>query len=360
MTNPPPAGIAKVLVEARRLARARRWADLARLGDGLEPEPGITGAEPEGPGARPPPGPLPPEVDYLLGDALRRVGRNEEAQRLAVRAEAGAERLADRGLLLRSINLLGMIDFETGALDRAATRFDVLLERATEWEDDEFVARASNNLGVIANVRGERELAMTYYQRALAAYHRLGHTRGLAQTSYNLGISYRALGFAEDAEQHYVLSIRYAELSDSEDVLALAETERAWLRAVEGDGQLAETLATRALERHRSMEDPGGSANATRVLARAAVARDDLPLARERLEDALAITDAYTDPLLRAEIQLERGRVLHASGDMDGARTALLEATDTFASLGATHDASAARAVFESLFPDQAPEPPPV
>jgi tetratricopeptide (TPR) repeat protein len=391
VTPPDPAEIPAALAEARRLAQARRWADLARLAErlglvgGRAPgvETGMTSGDVEPAGVVAEPAPKtpattapgagsieagtvggraaahPPELEYLLADALRRVGRNREALALALRVEDGAARIADRGLLLRCINLLGMIDFEAGSLPAAAARFDQLLERAASGSDDEFVARASNNLGVIANVRGERELAMTYYQRALAAYHRLGHTRGLAQTSYNLGISYRDLGFPEEAEQHYVKAIRYAELGSSEDVAALAETERAYLRAVAGDGQLAESLAARALERHRSMEDPGGSANATRVLAKAAVARGDFPLAMQRFDAALSIVETCDDPLLRAEIQLERGQVLHQRGDAEQARSAISESLRTFAALGAVHDARAAQAIFQSLFPNALPEQPP-
>jgi tetratricopeptide (TPR) repeat protein len=330
------------LASARQLAADRRWADLARLSDHVEVM---------GPGET-------PELEYLLADALRRVGRSGDAIELAHRAERGASRNGDRRLLLRAINLLGMLAFESGSLVSAGEWFDKLLERATEWTDDEFVARASNNLGILANVRGERELAMTFYQRATAAYHRLGHLRGIAQTSYNLGISFRDLAFPEEAERHYVQAIRYAEMSKSEDVIALAETERAYLRVLSGDGALAESMAARALERHRSMEDPGGSANAMRVLARAAEVRGELDLALRRLEQASALTERCDDPLLGAEVQRDRARVLHGLGEYAAAKSALLDSVETFSRLGAPDDAREATALLQALFPIDAQDPP--
>lgn len=326
---------------ARRLAQERRWSDLAKLSCAAPAD----AAD------------LAPELAYLFADALRRVGRGAEASEYAGRAELSVVRTGDRRLILRTINLLGMLAFEAGRLPSAHEAFDRLLERASEWGDDEFVARASNNLGVLANVRGERDRAMTSYQRAMAAYHRLGYLRGIAQTSYNIGISYRDLGFADDAERHYVQAVRYGELSDSEDVIALAETERAWLRACAGDGALAESMAARALDRHRSIDDPGGAANAMRVLARAAEARRDPILALERLDEAYGIAEECEDPLLGAEIQRDRGRVLFELARFDEARASLLQAAEVFARLGALADARDAAALLETYFPAAIDDP---
>jgi tetratricopeptide (TPR) repeat protein len=330
---------AGLMDRARSLAQSRRWAELARLADECTPDE-IMGAA---------------ELEYLLADALRRTGRTDEALTLAGRAETGAGRLADRRLVLRAINLLGMLAYESGRVAEAEARFDRLLERASEWGDDEFVARASNNLGVLANVRGERELALTFYQRALAAYYRLGHSRGLAQTHYNIGISYRDLGFLEDAERHYTGAIRYAGMADSDDVIALAETERALLRVAEGDGPLAESLALRALRRLQRMGDPVGGANAVRVLALAAEARSDSDTAMSRLDQALTITLQHPDLLLSAEIQRDRARLLAAAGDAVAATAALREALDAFTALGASAEAAATRDLLAGHSPADAP-----
>lgn len=317
------------------MAHERRWADLAHEAERL-PAPAVEAA---------------PELAYLLGDALRRIGRAAEADAYAVQAEVGAARIGDRRLTLRTINLSGMIAFDTGRLADASDAFSRLLDRATEWSDDEFAARAANNLGILANVRGERQLAITCYQHAIAAYQRLGYLRGIAQSSYNLGISCRDLGLADDAERHYDQAIRFGELAASEDVIALAETERAWLRALNGDGALAERIAARALKRHQSMEDPGGAANATRVLARAAEARGESALALTRLDEALTLARSCGDPLLGAEVERDQGRMLHALGRTEEAREALGRAIETFTRLGALADADEASALLARLFP---------
>jgi tetratricopeptide (TPR) repeat protein len=315
----PPSPASAGLRDARKLAGERRWAELTTLLDRWTAPEILESAE----------------LAYLLADALRRVGRGAEAVELNRHAVDGAMRMGDCRLHLRALNLAGMLAFDAGNLDEAQTLFLDLLALATGAEDDEFAARASNNLGVIANVRGERELALTSYERALASYQRLGHARGLAQTHYNLGISYRDIGFAREADRHYSSAIRFAKESDSLDVVALAETERGYLRARAGDGALAESLGARALLRHQQMEDPAGAANALRLLAEAASVRGDRPLALQRLEDGRALLDRAPDPLLRAEIERDMGALLLASGDQAAARALLLQALHSFADLGA-------------------------
>jgi tetratricopeptide (TPR) repeat protein len=321
------------LEHARRLASARRWSDLARLADSADPEELVRSAE----------------LGYLLADGLRRTGHVERARPLATDAERSAFLSADARLALRTLNLLGMIAFEAGQMEEAERYFGSLLDRASQAGDDEFAARASNNLGILANIRGETELALTCYQRALAAYERIGYTRGLAQTYYNIGISYRDLAFADEADSHFDRAILHADESRSEDVVALAETERASLRARAGDGHLAESIASRALARLERMGDPAGAANAVRVLASAARARGARSLALERLDEALATLASHPDPLLRAEIHRDRGSLLREVGDLEGACMALRTALDAYQRLGATAEAEATRLLLSEI-----------
>jgi tetratricopeptide (TPR) repeat protein len=229
--------------------------------------------------------------------------------------------------------------FESGQIDEAENSFGELLSAAAEAEDAEFAARASNNLGVLANVRGDGALALTCYERALAAYQRLGQLRGLAQTHHNLGISYRDLGRIEEADAHYLRAIDYAGRAQSEDVIALAETERAVVRIRSGDAPMAEQFALRALARFERLGDPVRSAEAERVLAEAARAAGRLEVARERLERAFAVAQLHANLLLRAEVQRDRGELLHQLGQRDAARTAFTDAAEHFGRLGNTAEA---------------------
>lgn len=318
---------------ARELRRRRAWVQLAGAGDLLNEQALL--AE--------------PEVGYAYAAACRHVGRPERALQVALQVEPETRRRGDWRLAGEVVNLIGNILFETGHAADAQERFEELLEHASQWSDEEFSARASNNLGVVSNVRGQRDRALTYYQRALAAYQRLGNRLGIAETHNNLGISYRDLGFDREADGHFRRSIELAEAEGSERVAAIAETERAVLRLRAGDAPLAALLAQRARGRAQGIGDPVGVGNAVRVLAGAARLEDRLDEAAAYLDEALRVAREHSESLLLAEVQRDRGLLFRDRGDTHAAREALTEAAEQFAHLGATAESQAVTAIAREL-----------
>jgi tetratricopeptide (TPR) repeat protein len=322
-----------LLERARAMRAAGEWPALERLGAGMADE-DLLGQ---------------PELAYLYALAARVVGRTARALEVAAQVERAARLRGDRRLRAEAANLVGIAQFEAGRLNEAEECWGELLETASEWGDEETASRACNNLGVLANVRGRRDQALLHYERALAAYQRVGDVRGIAETHHNLGISYRDLGFDREADAHFRRAAELAGTAGAEDVIALAETERAMLRARAGDGTLAEAMATRALERFTRLGEPLGRADALRVLAAAARADSRDEAARPFLDDALEIARAHSDPLLLAEVQRDRGLLLRDLGEVEAAREALTESAEHFGRLGATAEAEAVAAIARDL-----------
>lgn len=321
------------LERARSLAASRQWRALAdwgaSLGDAVVLEE--------------------PELGYLYADACRRVGDAATALRLVPELETRVRQGGERHLLPRVVNLAGITLFEAGRPAEAGERFEELLELATDDGNDDFVGRACNNLGMVATLRGRRDAALTYYVRALASYRRIGWTRGLAQTHHNLGIAYRDLGFDSDADGNFRRAIELAGMAQSEDVIAMAETERALLRARAGDGKLGAEIARRALERCRRIDDPIGVGHALRVLAAAARADRREGDAEEKLAEALAVARTLADALLLAEVLRDQGFLFRDLGRPADARAAMTEAVDSFEQLGSAAEAEALRAILSAL-----------
>lgn len=331
------------LAEVRSLAAERRWEALAQRLAGVPEE---RFAEE-------------PELAVRYSDSLWRVGNPSRSVAVAEIALPQLLRGSDRILLLDLTNVMGIARFELGQAEEAAVAWGELLDRATEWGHDEFAARASNNLGVVASVHGQRELALTYYERALASYRRLGYVRGIAQTHYNLGISYRELGFFPEAESHYAAATTYAEQCGSEDVVALAESDRGLLRVQAGDPRMGKILARRACDRFARMGDPVRRAESLRVLAAASNAEDSLDEALGYLEAALASARTHGNRLLHAEVQRDRGAVLRRAGDLPAAIEALTDAGEQFAAIGAAAEVEAVRSLLEEIGRIAMDDPPP-
>ena len=307
----------------RELAQRRSWPEIVRELDGVG----------EGRLAEV------PELAVHLADALWRVGQADRSVEMARLAERAVREVDGHGLLLDAVNIRGIALFEIGRVEDAGAAFAELLEMATDWEDHEFAARASNNLGVHASIQDRYDAALVHYERAMASYIRLGQVRGIAQTHYNLGINYRELGFFDKAESHYRLALSYAERSGSEDVMGLAESDRGLLRVQMGDPELGRVFAQRARERFRQLTDPVREGEALRVLGMAAAAAGAAEEAEGFLGDALEIARRHGNTLLHADVQRARGKVLAGCGDLEGARAAFEDAVAQLEALGASADA---------------------
>lgn len=320
-TGPVPSTL---VARIRELAGRRSWLELVHELDGVEQARLVEV----------------PEMAVQLADALWRVGQADRSAETARLAEHALRNVDGHGLLLNAVNIRGIALFETGRVDDAGAAFGELLEMATEWDDHDFAARASNNLGVHASVQDRYDAALVHYERALASYIRLGQVRGIAQTHYNLGVNYRELGFFDKAESHYQLALSYAERSGSEDVMGLAESDRGLLRVQMGDPELGRVFAERARERFRGLSDPVREGEALRVLGLAAAATGASEEAETFLNEALALARRHGNTLLHAEVQRARGKLLAGKGDVEGAREALADAAAQLEALGATRDAA--------------------
>ncbi|HET7232388.1 MAG TPA: tetratricopeptide repeat protein [Longimicrobium sp.] len=334
MTSSTPLPLA--LDDARALRSAGDWQALAARGDQLA-------------------------VDVLLGEpelglhvavARRKVGQARRALELAGALEPEARRRGDRWLLTDVVTLIGVALWESGRVDEAEDRFAELLEAATAGQNEEASANAANNLGVLANVRGRRDLALTWYQRALAAHQRQGNVRGLAQTHHNLGISYRDLGFDSEADRHFARAIEFGQELETDELVAMAEIERAMLRVRRGDAELGGEMARRAGERFQRLGSPVGAADAQRVMAAAERERGRMDEALALLDAALATSLNHDDPVLRAEVQRDRGLLLRDQGSIGAARQALADSIERFALIGAAAEAEALRAILAELAAD--------
>lgn len=309
-----PAGA--LLERARALDRQRAYPELATLLEGVAPEERLRE----------------PELGLLLADVSRRLGRGDEALALAEAVEAPLRRGGHDRLLRSRYNLVGMLLFERGEIDAAERIWLELLEDAQAGSDSEWLARATQNLGVVYTLTDRAEEAMTSHARAIAAYQRLGHRRGLAQAHQNLAITYRDAGHPERAERHFAEAARHAREDGSEDELARVEQERALLILLGGDVAHARSTAHNALRRFTRLGDPAGQAEVHRVLGLTAFAAGDLADARRELDAALL---AGGTRLLQAEVHAALAALERVRGDSAAAATHDSLADEGFAALGA-------------------------
>jgi tetratricopeptide (TPR) repeat protein len=286
-------------------------------------------------------GALEPEQITLVAEALLRTARAREAEAWLRRALPDVERSGDWIARRRAVNLWGAALFELGELNTAELAFRRALELGEQEDDPLLVARAMNNLGQIANVRGRPADALVFYKLSVPAYQRLGHPRGLAETYHNMAISYRDLGELDRADECEQRAIEFARAAPVARLAALARIGRADLAFRRGDVALARTAALRGATECLGLGDPAGTADGLRIVGLACIANGEFADAASALERASAFATRQGSPVLQAETLRARAQLAAARGYIDEARRHAQDALALFTKAGATTDHTA-------------------
>lgn len=197
------ASSALVAKESALLAEAVRLDQEGRIGEASDRYHAIIGAAAA-------PGPA-------LAEALRRLGvlhhrRNDplEARTLCTRSFEVASSLHEDCLAAEALNALAGFEMETGAVERAGEMYRRAL--ALGGVTEEVRGRIEQNLGILANIRGEHTEALAHYERALEACRRAGDQRGCAYAYHNLGMVSADQEQWDQAARYFRQSLHLAEV----------------------------------------------------------------------------------------------------------------------------------------------------
>ena len=262
-----------------------------------------------------------PELGFLLAASWRQLGRSADALDLAVALTDPVLRRGTIRLSLRRLNLEAMLRFEAGEVDSAETLWRQLHGQASSADDAEYVANASNNLGVVYTLQTRMDEALASYERALVAYQRMGERIGLAQAHQNLGIAHRVSERFDHADEHFESARYHATAATDDRLLGRVESERALLLARKGDHRLAEATVRRARSRLQLVGDRAGTGEALRAAGLIAITAGLQDQAVDYLRQAGEIARATGHALLEAESLLGLSLAHAATGAPEAAAT---------------------------------------
>lgn len=210
------------------------------------------------------------------------------------------------------------------------------------------VGRCANNLGIIANMQGDRKRAMGAYTRALAAYQQAGYDRGVVESQHNLGIAYREEGRLDHATHAADAAVQHAERLGDQALRAQALAGRAEIRIARGEGELAVQDAQGALTAHRALKDAVRETEDLRILAVALGLAGKTPDAEAMLRDVIDRATEHERPLLVASAERDLAQLLAHRGDVAAAKAVAQEARVAFDRLGARAELEKLDALLET------------
>ena len=155
-------------------------------------------------------GPTQAEALRRLSVVMHRQLERGVARELCVQSYEVASDLNDTSLAAEALNTLGGFELEAGKTGDAGDLFRRALAMA--HETPALIGRIEQNLGIIANIRGDLNAALGHYKNSLAASTRARDDSGCA-------IAYHNLGMISADQQEWELADRYFDSS-----LALADS----------------------------------------------------------------------------------------------------------------------------------------
>ena len=261
------------------------------------------------------------DVLLMAASASTRLGDLGTGSSLASTALDRFRMRADNDGRIRSLNLLGVIAYESGKLDEARKSFTETLRLAREMHDTTMIARSSNNLASVSYLQGDTLEALNLFRSALLSYQRLGDRRGTAESYHNLGIIFRELEEWSDAEAATAQAVRHAELVGERSLLGMAATGRAEVRLCRGEFSMARQELSWAGRLAAEAGDELGTVEVGRVRALLALAQGEYEDAAHEAENARIAAERLNAAVLQAECAAAAAKALRALG-----RTALAEA----------------------------------
>ena len=249
----------------------------------------------------------------------------------AVAIEAGVADLA-----AEADNALAGFALERGELEVAAELCGAALEVA--GENPALRAKIEQNLGLVANIRCEWDLALEHYNRSLEAYRSISDTAGCATAHHNLGMMHAKQKNWQEADRHYRRCHGMAEAVGNRHLSGLAALNRAEVRLAIDDTDGAKSGAEEALRIFNEIEARRDKAGAHRMLGVVFRQRSQMALAESHLRSALEIAATAQCPLIEAHAARELALLYQFQGRPETAMTFLMRARAIYHYLEAVAD----------------------
>lgn len=257
------------------------------------------------------------EYAYWRAEALRHIGKLEEAREQAETARRAFEQAGDRSREAHSLRLLGHLASDTGAPAQGRLQVALAIQRFEELKDERGLAAALVVLGEIDYLLGEHARAREVLLEASQRCDTVGDMLGGAQCFILLAMIETAVGGFRRARDLLVHAraafdaIGYR-LGIAQCDVVLGHADH---RANEMDTARARALSARAA--FRELMNPRGEAACERLLALIAIDTDDFAAGGAHASVAAKIFERLQDPWGDLEARLLLAQVALAKGDAE-------------------------------------------
>jgi putative nucleotidyltransferase with HDIG domain len=244
----------------------------------------------------------------------------------------------DFAVAARALNGRAILHHQRGEIAEAEISYRAARDMAKRAKDLLTVGNTSQNLGILANIRGSLTEALDHYKHGLGCYEELEHHRGIARVLNNIGMLHTDLGQLDQAGNCLERSLTICRAVGDLVTESIVHTNRTELFLALGDTEMARESCDEAFEMSSRLGDNRIKADSLKFYG--VIYRETAKphLAEIHLRQAIAIADKYDNPLTEAESRRELALVLRAQDRNREALEALNRSHALFSTLQAAHD----------------------
>jgi putative nucleotidyltransferase with HDIG domain len=225
-----------------------------------------------------------------------------------------AEAHGDVAALGHAINVQATVRWQQGHLDEAESLYERARVNALRAGDASLAAMTAQNLGVIANIRGDFDTALHHYEASLAAYRTLGLPNDVMVALNNLGLLHTHLRQWDRARAAYEEALQIADVLGNVSTRIMIEVNAAECLVAQGDLAGARTACDRAMTLSHGAKDDRAHGELYKVYGIVEREAGNLVDAEAYLSHAQEIAERRENVLLLAETTKEKAELHHLQG----------------------------------------------
>jgi putative nucleotidyltransferase with HDIG domain len=279
----------------------------------------------------------------VRAEALRHIavlkhkrGDSAEARDVCRASYDAAREAANDVLAAEAVNTLGAIDLATGFLDDARRNFIWALD--VGGASQELGARVEQNLGVIANIKGDLDEALTRYEHSLDAYRACANEHGSAIALHNLGLVNADREMWDEADDYFTKSSAIAERAGDAYLRAGCSMGHAKVHIARQRFEDARASAEGALALFEQLGAKAQKSSAYRLIGVVYRETGRSALAESRLRSAIELATVTGSVLNEADAMRELALLYQTMGRNQEALTLLNASHKLFGQLDARRD----------------------
>ena len=282
---------------------------------------------------------------------LDRIGRWDDERALANRQLLDTSLHENRQAIW--YHQLGIIAQIQGDYNIAHNQYQQALTIEEQLDDRAGMASTYGQLGVLAQDRGDYDTAHNLYEQSLHIKEQLGDRAGMAKTYHNLGILSQDRGDYDTAHNQYQQALAILKELGDQASMAASYHQLGILSQVRGDYDTAHNLYEQSLHIEEQLGDRAGMAKTYHQLGVLAQRRGDYDVAHTRYERSLHIEEQLGDRAGMASTYGQLGVLAQVRGDYDTAHTYYQRALTIFEELGDRVNIAKVRRNLDILAKDQ-------